>query len=323
MNAIIRQALLSAAVVLACVTPALAQDWPARTITVVVPLAAGSASDVLARVVLDQVGKQLGQTFVIENRPGAGGTIGANVVAKAAPNGYTMLAYGALPAANALYAKLPYDTLNDFAPVIALGQQPLAVVTSPAKGYKTLGDLIAAGKAKPGALNFSSAGVGSATHFAAERFRVSAGFEAQHIPFKGAQDALTDNMAGRVDFGVQTLTSTLSLIREGKIVALAVSAHQRSAAMPSVPTVIEAGLSPDSVYPFYSALYVPAKTPRDIVERLHRETAKALDVPEVRQRLTTLGVEPMPMTVDQFGQFFKDDLAANLALAKAANIRIQ
>jgi tripartite-type tricarboxylate transporter receptor subunit TctC len=326
MNACCRRTALRAILplaVLATTVPALAQDWPARTVTVVVPLAAGSASDVLARVVLDQVGKQLGQTFVIENRPGAGGTIGANVVAKAAPNGYTMLAYGALPAANALYAKLPYDTLNDFSPVIALGQQPLAAVTSQVKGYRTLGDLIAAGKAKPGTLNFSSAGVGSATHFAAERLRVSAGFEAQHIPFKGAQESLTELMAGRIDFGVQTSTSTLPFIRQGQIVPLAVAAHKRSAALPAVPTFIEAGLSPDSIYPFYSALYFPAKTPRDIVERLHRETARALDAPEVRQRLTTLGVEPMPMNVDQFGQFFKDDLAANLALAKAANIRIQ
>ena len=322
MRTVVRQVVLSATVVLASVASAAAQDWPTRTITVVVPLAAGSASDVLARAVLDQVGRQLGQTFVIENRPGAGGTIGANVVAKAAPNGYTMLAYGALPAANALHSKLPYDTLNDFAPVIAFGQQPLAAITSDVKGYRTLGDLIAAGKARPGALNFSSAGVGSATHFAAERLRVSAGFEAQHIPFKGAQESLTELMAGRIDFGVQTSTSTLPLIRQRKIIPLAVAAHRRSVALPDVPTFIEAGLSPDSIYPFYSALYFPAKTPRDIVERMHRETAKALEVPEVRERLTVLGVEPMPMTVNQFGQFFRDDIAANLALAKAANIRI-
>jgi tripartite-type tricarboxylate transporter receptor subunit TctC len=305
------------------VAPARSQDWPSRNVTVVVPLAPGSASDVLARLVLDQVGRQLGQTFVIENRPGAGGTIGANVVAKAAPNGYTMLAYGALAAANALYSRLPYDTLNDFTPVAAFGQQPLAVITSPVKGYKTLGDLIAAGKANPGALNFSSAGVGSATHFAAERFRVSAGLQAQHIPFKGAQESLTEIMTGRIDFSVQTSTSTLPLIREGKIVALAVSARKRSTAIPNVPTVIEAGLSPESIYPFYSALYVPAKTPRAIVERLHHETAKALDTPAVRERLAVMGVEPMPMNLDELEQFFKDDIAANLALAQAANLKIQ
>ena len=277
----------------------------------------------MARLVLDQVGKQLGQTFVIENRPGAGGTIGANVVAKSAPNGYTMLAYGALSAANALHSKLPYDTLNDFIPVIAFGQQPLAVITSAVKGYKTLGDLIAAGKARPGALNFSSAGAGSATHFAAERFRVSAGLEAQHIPFKGAQESLTEIMTGRIDFSVQTSTSTLPFIREGKIVALAVSARKRSVAIPHVPTVIEAGLTPESIYPFYSGIYLPAKTPRAIVERLHHETAKALEVPAVRERLAVMGVEPMPMNLEEFEQFFKDDIAANLALAQAAKLKIQ
>src|SRR5439155_8666271 len=200
----IRQVLLSAAVVLACGAPASAQDWPTRNVTVVVPLGAGSASDLIARVVMEQVGKQVGkqvgQTFIVENRPGAGGTIGANAVAKSPPDGYTILAYGAMASAHALYSKLPYDTLNDFVPVISLGQQPLVIVTSPAKGYKTLADLIAAGKAKPGALNYTTAGVGSASHFGAERLRASAGFEAQHIPFKGAGEAVTEVVAGRADF---------------------------------------------------------------------------------------------------------------------------
>jgi tripartite-type tricarboxylate transporter receptor subunit TctC len=304
-------------------SPTSAQEWPTRTITVVVPLGAGSASDIMARVVMEQLGKQLGQTIVVENRPGAGGTIGAGMVAKSAPDGYTILAYGALATANALYAKLPYDTLNDFVPVIAFGQQPLAVTTSPAKGYTTLGDLIAAGKAKPGALNYSSAGVGSASHFGAERLRVSAGFEAVHIPFKGAAESLTEIMAGRVDFSVQTFTTTLPHIRDGKLLPLAVSAHRRVSAMPDVPTVIEAGLPADSVYPFYSGLFLPAKTPRDIVEKLQRETAKALQAPPVQARFATLGVEPMPMTLAEFDKFFRDDIAAAVVLVKAARIPTQ
>jgi tripartite-type tricarboxylate transporter receptor subunit TctC len=321
-----RAAVASAALAAACLAvagSALAQEWPARNVTVVVPLGAGSASDVMARVVMDQVGKQLGQTFVIENRPGAGGTTGAGMVAKSAPDGYTILAYGALATANALHSKLPYDTLNDFVPVAAFGQQPLVVVTSPSKGYRTLADLIAAAKARPGALNYTTAGVGSASHLGAERLRMSAGFEAQHIPFKGAAEALTELVAGRADFSAQPFSNTVSLLRDGKIAALAVSAHRRASAMPEVPTLIESGLPADSVYPFYSGIFLPAKTPRPIVEKLHQETVKALQAPAVRERFATLGVEPMPLTLDQFEKFFRDDVAANAALVRAAKIPTQ
>jgi tripartite-type tricarboxylate transporter receptor subunit TctC len=303
--------------------PATAQDWPARNVTVVVPLGAGSASDVTARVVMDQVGKQLGATFVIENRPGAGGTTGAGMVAKSAPDGYTILAYGALGTANALHSKLPYDTLSDFVPVAAFGQQPLVVVTSPAKGYRTLADLIAAGKARPGALNYTTAGLGTASHLGAERLRMSAGFEAQHIPFKGAAEAITEIVAGRADFSAQPFSNTISLLREGKLAALAVSAHRRASVMPEVPTLIESGLPADSIYPFYSGIFLPAKTPRPIVEKLHQETVKALQAPAVKERFATLGVEPMPMTLEQFDKFFRDDVAANAALVKAAKIPTQ
>jgi tripartite-type tricarboxylate transporter receptor subunit TctC len=197
------------------------------------------------------------------------------------------------------------------------------VVTSPSKGYKTLGDLIAAAKAKPGALNYSSAGIGSASHFAAERLNVSAGIQAQHIAFRGAAEAVTEIVAGRVDFSPQIFTTTISLLREGKLAALAVSAHKRTAVMPEVPTTIEAGLPADSVYPFFSGIFLPAKTPRDIVEKLQRETAKALQAPSVQSRFATLGVEPMPMTLDQFNRFFRDDVAAAVALVKAAKIPTQ
>src|SRR5262249_5436647 len=275
-------------------------------------------SDIMARVVMEQVGRQVGRTFVVENRPGAGGTVGANAVANAPADGYTILAYGALATAHALYTKLPYDTLTAFAPVIPFGQQPL-VIASPAK-YKTLAELIAAGKAKPGALNYSTAGVGSASHFGAERLRISAGFEAQHIPFRGAAEAVTEVVAGRADFSAQLATTTVQLINDGRLVPLAVSAEKRTALMPQVLTTIEAGLAADSVYPFYSGLFLPAKTPRDIVQRLHRETAQAMQAPAVKERLQQLGVELMPMTVEEFEKFFRDDVEAAVALVKAANI---
>src|SRR5436305_2427874 len=303
--------------------PASAQEWPTRTITVIVPLGAGSASDIVSRVVMEQVGRQLGQSVIVENRTGAGGTIGANMVAKAAPDGYTVLMYGALASAHALYSKLPYDSLNDFVPVAALGQQPLVVVVSPAKGYKRLADLVAAGQAKPGALNYSTAGVGSASHFGAERLRASAGFEAQHIPFKGAAEAVTDVVAERSDFSVQLPATTLPLLKDGKLAALAVSAEKRASLMPEVPTTIEAGLPRSSVYPFYTGVYLPAKTPHDIIEKLAAEIGKALREPAVQARLATLGVEPMPMMQAEFAQFLHEDIDANVALVKAAKIPTQ
>jgi len=322
----LRGAMLSAAALIAgamLVSYAVAQEWPSRNITVVVPLGAGSASDVIARVVMDQVAKQLGATILVENRPGAGGTIGAHMVAKSPPDGYTILAYGALASATALYKKLPFDALNDFIPVIALGQQPLVVIAPPARGWKTLPDLIAAAKARPGALNYSSAGVGSASHFGAERIRASAGFDAQHIPFKGAAEAVSEVVAGRIDFSVQLFATTISLLRDNQLVALAVSADKRTSIMPQVPTTIEAGLPANSVYPFYSALFVPANTPGDIVARLERETAAALRTPTVHAQLAQLGVEPMAMNREQFTKFFRDDVAANLELVKIAKIPTQ
>jgi len=310
------------AIVLPGAGAASAQDWPARNITFIVPLGAGSASDIMARVVADQMGRQLNRTVVVENRPGAGGTIGAGMVARAAPDGHTALAFGALATANALHSKLPYDTLNDFVPVIAFGIQPLVIVASPQK-YKTLADLIAAAKAKPNALNYSSAGVGTASHFAGERLRVSAGIQAQHIPLKGAAEAVTEIVAGRVDFSPQLPTTTLPLISDGKLVALAVSAQKRIATLPNVPTVLEAGLKVDAIYPFYSALFLPAKTPRNIVERFYLEAEKAIQSPPVKARFAKLGVEPMPMTLEQFARFFREDVAAAQALVKAANIKKQ
>jgi tripartite-type tricarboxylate transporter receptor subunit TctC len=316
---------LSHAVFALCLTAgsALTQDWPTKPITAVVPLGAGSASDIITRVVMDQVGKQLGQPVVVENRPGAAGTIGANMVAKSSPDGYTLLAYGALNTAHAVRAKLPYDTFKDFTPVISLGQQPLVIVTSPGKGYKTLKDMIAAAKAKPGTLNFSSVGVGSASHFGAARLMTTGGFEAQHLPFKGAAEAVTDVVADRSDFSVQLTATTLPLIKDGKLVPLAVSAHKRIPSLPDTPTTIELGLAQESVYPFYTGVYVPANTPKAVVDRLYREVAKALEAPAVQARFATLGVQPMPGSQAEFTKFFHDDVNATVALAKAAKIQPQ
>lgn len=321
MNNILRCAVLGAFMLITALTAAEAQDWPSRNVTVIVPVPAGVASDILARVVFEQVGKQVGHTFVIENRPGAGGTIGGNLVAKATPDGYTILVWGSIAAANALYTKLPYDTLNDFTPVAVFGQTPLVVVTGAGR-YKTLGELVSAAKANPGKLNYATVGVGSAAHFGAEQLAVSAGFSAQHVPFKGGE-WLTEVLAGRLDFAVPPVTSAISLIRAGKLVPLAISSSTRSRSLPNVPTMVEAGLKADSVYPFYTGAYLPAATPRAIAEKLHMEIMKALALPSVQERLTAVGVDPMPMTLAEFGAFFKKDVANNLELVKAAKIPTQ
>ncbi len=321
MNNVLCRAGFGAILMIAALTSAWAQDWPSRNVTVVVPIPAGVASDVIARLVFEQVGKQVGQTFVIENRPGAGGTIGTAAVAKADPDGYTILVYGSIAAANALYTKLPYDTINDFTPVVLFGQTPLVVITGVGH-FKTLNELVSTAKAKPGELNFSTVGVGSAAHFGAERLAVSAGFSAQHVPFKGGE-WLTEIMAGRIDFAVAPVTSAIGQIRAGKLVPLAVGSATRTALLPDVPTMVEAGLKADASYPFYTGAYLPAKTPPAIAEKLHAEVMKALSVPAVQERLVTLGVDPMPMTLEEFGAFFKKDVADNLELVKAAKIPTQ
>jgi tripartite-type tricarboxylate transporter receptor subunit TctC len=321
MNTMRRRAVLSGLLLIAALAPVRAQDWPSRNVTVIVPVPAGVTSDIAARIIFEQVGKQLGHTFVVENRPGAGGSIGGNIVAKAAPDGHTILVWGSIAAANALYTKLPYDTLNDFTPVAVFGQTPLVVITGAGR-YKSLGELISTAKANPGKLNYATVGVGSAAHFGEEQLAKSAGFSAQHVPFKGGE-WLTEVVAGRIDFAVSPMTSAIGLIRSGKLVPLAISSSKRSPSLPDVPTMIEAGLKPDAVYPFYTGAYLPAKTPHAIAEKLHEEVMKALAAPGVQDRLAAVGVEPMPMTLAEFGEFFKKDVAANLELVKAAKIERQ
>jgi tripartite-type tricarboxylate transporter receptor subunit TctC len=316
---VLRAALASAA--LLATAPASAQVWPERTIQAIVPFAVGAANDLVGRIVLDQLSKQVRQPIVVENRPGAGGTIGVNAAAKSAPNGYTILVHSSsFSAAYSLYKSLPYDTLNDFEAVIPLGNSPTVLVTSPMKGFKTAADLIAAAKARPGAMNFASAGNGSVSHLSAERFRLSAGIEAQHIPFRGPNEAFTEVMAGRIDFYFLPIAPALPLIKEGQLVALAVSSPQRAIALPDVPTTIELGLK-DSTYLFWTGVFVPAKTPRDIIDRIHDESRKAMLVPAVQERLAKTGNEPMPMTVDEFGAYFKEDVLATAKLMQQIGIK--
>ena len=300
-----------------------AEPWPTKPLRAVGPIGAGSVIDVVPRVVFEQLSGQLGQSIVVENRPGAGQTTGASIVAKANPDGYTLLVNSSAHAiAPSLHPNLAYQPARDFAAVAPLGVTPFVLVVQPAKEYKTARDLVAAANAKPGAFNFSSPGVGSASHLSAERFRLSAGVHAVHVPFKGGVEAMTEVIAGRIDFFFVGLAAALPHIQSGKLAALAVNSATRSPALPEVQTIRQAGFN-DAEYPMWVGLFLPARTPRGIVDKLHRETLKALQEPKVKGKLTALGVDPMVMTPHEFDALVEKEVASNTALVKAIGLKPQ
>ena len=300
-----------------------AQSWPSKPIRVIVPFTPGSGTDIIARTVGEKVSHQLGQPVVVENRPGAGGTIGSAIVAKSEPDGYTLLVHSSsYTVTPSTYKDLPYDTLRDLTGVVPLGLLPNVLVMAPSKGIRSVKELVAAAKAKPGAMNSASVGVGSATHLNAERFRLGAGIDTVNVPFKGSPEALTEIMAGRVDFYFCPVNAVLPLLKDGKLVALAVGSTRRSLALPDLPTTLEAGV-PDSDYNFWVGMFAPSKTPRETVQKLYQEAAKALHSPDVREKLGRLGAEPMEYTPEAFNAYLRREIAANAALVKAAGIKLE
>ena len=296
-----------------------ADRWPTRPIRAVIPFTAGATVDIVGRIVLDPLSSQLGQPIVVENRGGAGGSIGTGLVAKAEPDGYTILVHAsAHSAAPAAYANLSYDTARDFAAVAAFGTVPNVTVVAPSKGIKTLKELVA--KAKSGSMTFASAGVGSATHWAAERLRVSAGFNAVHVPFRGPE-SLTEVMAGRVDFMCIGVSAALGFLRSGQLIPLAVSTLQRSRALPDVPTTTELGYA-NSDYNFWMGMLVPVKTPRPIVDRLYEETQIALKLPSVIEKFAPQGIEPLPLKPAEFDALIAREIETNKALVQATGMKI-
>jgi tripartite-type tricarboxylate transporter receptor subunit TctC len=295
-----------------------AQPWPTKPIRAVLPIAPGTGADVLFRLVFHQLSIQLGQQVVIENRGGAGGTVGTAAVAKADPDGYTILGQSTSHAiAPAIYTNMPYDVAHDFAAVAPVGRMPTALIIAPSKGITTISQFVTVAKAKPGAFSYASAGVGSTTHMTAMRFSLSAGFEAVHVPFRGG-GFRAEVASGRVDFGFSPIAVALPEVRDGRLLALAVSSKGRASALPDTPTTLEAGY-PNSDYALWLGVFVPVKTPRPIVDRLHQETLKAVDV--LRERLAALDVEPMVMTPREFDAFIKEEIVTQGALAKAAGLK--
>ena len=296
--------------------------YPERPIRFIVPFTAGSGTDIIARTVGEAMSRSLGQPIIVENHPGAGGTLGAALVAKSAPDGYTLLIHSAGHVANAaIYPSLPYDTLRDFAGVTTLASLPNVLITSPTK-FKTVQELVDNARQHPGVLNYASAGNGSATHMNAEIFRMSAKFDAQHVPYKGTPEAMTETATGRIDFFFAPLSSALPLIKAGRLRALAVGTLQRSPLLPDVPTTTEAGFA-QSDYVFWVGMLAPAATPRAIVDRLNAEALKALASPEIKDKLAVLGAEPMPMTPAAFDAFLRKETARMAEVVKAAKIPTQ
>lgn len=317
-----RRFLTALIALIALFDPAAAQDWPSRQpVKVIVTNTPGSALDLVSRLVFEQVGRQVGQTFVIENRAGAANTIGIAAVAKAEPDGYTILAVPSSIAIVPHTHKLSYDTERDIKAVIPLGNLSNVMLTGAGR-FKTVKELVAAAKAKPDAISYASVGPGSTGHLSAERLAMSAGFKALHVPFKGSPEAVREVAAGRVDFFFTPVGAALGLVREGKVDTIAVSSSTRSSLLPEVPTTVQAGYA-NSEYDFWIGVFVPSAVPQAVITRLHEETRKVLQTGEIKDRLAKLGVEPMPMTTAQFQAYLGKEIKANEALVKAAKISVE
>src|SRR5436305_3409096 len=298
-----------------------AESWPSRPIKAVIPFGAGSAADVLPRLVFDRLAIELGQPIIIENRVGAGGTIGTAAVAKADPDGYTILAHSsALTAAPSLFPNLGYDAARDLAAVLMLGSSANVMITPVTRPWKTVQEFIAEAKAKPGSISFGSVGIGSAVHISSEKFKLAAGIAGTHIPYRGGSEVITDILGGRIDFYFCPVATALPLIHEGRVRALLVSTAKRVADLPDVPTPEEAGLKgADSAIWF--GVFVPAKTPRAIVDKLHAAGAKVLSEPAMQESLKKLGVETSAVTPEEMDALVVRETAATAEVIKAAGIK--
>jgi len=317
----IARILMPFAIVVCFTISAVAQEYPAKPVRVVVPFTAGGGTDVFARIVSGKLSELWGQPVLVENRPGAGGTVGAGVVAKSPPDGYTLLAHSSAYAVNpALYSILPYDPLKDFIDIAPLATQPFVLVVPPSAGVKSVSELIAMAKAKPGQLKFGSGGIGSSVHFISEKFRFAAGIDVVHVPSKGSPEAKADMIAGRVTYLFCPIVG-LEEIREGKLLALGVSSRQRSSMLPEVPTMAEAGVALEGAN--WWGIWVRTGTPANVVDKLAKDIAGALATQDVRAQIAKQASEPMSMTPSEFARFVRGEIESTAMVVKAAGIKRQ
>jgi len=302
---------------------AFAQGYPSKPVRVVVAFTPGSSTDIIGRAVAAKLSEIWGQPVVVENRAGAGGSVGSAAVLREPADGYTLLANSSAHVANpSIYAKLPYDTLKDFSNLTPLAGGPNVLIVSPQAGWKNLGDFLAAAKAKPGGLNFSSAGIGSGTHFNLEKLKLMAGIDVTHVPYKGTPEAIGDTIAGRVCCYWAPINAALPHVGGGKALALAVSSAQRSSLLPNVPTVAESGV-PGFDYTLWVGLWGQAAMPAELVNKINADVRKALNSPDLKERLTKLGTLPMDMSPQQFSEFVRKEIDDTAKVMKAAGIKPQ
>jgi len=305
------------------VSTAHAQNYPTKPVRVIVAFSPGGVTDIIARTVMPKLAESWGQPVVVENRAGAGGSLGAVAVAHSPADGSVLLVHSSGYAINAaITASLPYDPYKDFVAVAHLGSQPQVLVVNPASSYHSVRELIAAGKAKPGQITYGSAGIGSGAHFNAEKFRIAAGIEVLHIPYKGGSDAINDTAAGRLDFTFNTLTLALPFIRDGRVRVLGVSSSQRSKLLPELPTIAESGV-PGFEFTFWNGLWAPAGTPAPIVEKIAHDLAVVMASPDVRERFARLGAENVTMNPAAFGRFVRDEIENAERTARLSGIKAQ
>ena len=322
MKSILKIALLVSAMLVVAL-PAAAQQYPVRPIRLVVPFPPGGGTDTMGRAIATRLGEGLGQQVVIDNRGGGGANIGAELAAKSPPDGHTLAVVSTGHVVNpVLYANLPYDTLKDFSGVAPLAGLPSVLVVSPSLGVKNVRDLVAMAKAKPGQLNYATAGIGSAAHISAEKFRMAAGIDAVHVPLKGSPESLTETMGGRTHFTWTPLSTAVGQIRGGQLLALAVSTPRRSPAFPDVPTIAEAGF-PRGEFNFWVGMLAPAGTPRDTLARLNAEIQRALQSPDMVERLAKLGAEPMSMSPQQYDAFIREEFSVLGEVMRASGVKAQ